>query len=165
MKVTWLMTFYKGTYKFVGRSFGFLCPKARKFLMVQIASICYYDAYLSIWIVICMHISTFPRFLKPHKWASKSSKFSQKSNFLPKSSKSTNVGFCANSFDKSLVLILKYTVCEFYDCRNIVYDTVIFWIWKKKKWQKIAIFCYFLPFFFFFQIQNIALSYTIIRQS
>ena len=30
--------------------------------------------------------------------------------------KLTNVGFCDNFFDRSLVLILKYTVCEFYGC-------------------------------------------------
>ena len=47
--------------------------------------------------------------------------------------KSTNISFCDNSFDRCLVLILKYTYfCKFYDCPTIVYDTAIFWIWKKQ---------------------------------
>ena len=28
------------------------------------------------------------------------------------------LGFCDNFIDRSLVLILKYTVCEFYDCND-----------------------------------------------
>ena len=34
--------------------------------------------------------------------------------------------FCDNSFDNSLVLILKYTVCEFYDSRNLFDKMTIF---------------------------------------
>jgi len=33
--------------------------------------------------------------------------------------KLTNVGFCDNSIDKSLVLILKYIVYEFYGCTSV----------------------------------------------
>ena len=35
--------------------------------------------------------------------------------FCQNHQKSTNIGFCDNSFNKSLVLILKYTVCKCYD--------------------------------------------------
>ena len=39
--------------------------------------------------------------------------------FCQNHQKLTNVGFCDNSFNKSLVLILKYTVCTFYDCMTV----------------------------------------------
>jgi hypothetical protein len=51
-----------------------------------------------------------------------------------------NVGFCVNSFDKSLVVSLKYTVCEFYDCQTLFDEMTIFWIRKKKKSRLFKIF-------------------------
>ena len=78
----------------------------------------------------------FPTILNIQKWASENLKFGQKSKDLPKSS---NVGFCDNSFDKSWVLILKLTVCEFYDCRTLFDEMIIFWIRKKKNGWKFCI--------------------------
>ena len=55
-------------------------------------------------------------------------KFTQKLKIL---SKSTNVGFCGNFFNKSLVLMLKYTACKFYDCTTVFEEMRKLWIWKK----------------------------------
>ena len=66
---------------------------------------------------------------KTHKWASKTSKFGKKSKILPKSSQinKIRVGFCDNSIDRSLVLVLKHVVCKFYGCASVFKETMIFW--------------------------------------
>ena len=45
----------------------------------------------------------------------------KKSKIWPKSSKISkiNIGFCDNSIEKSLVFILKYTVCKFCGCTTV----------------------------------------------
>ena len=66
---------------------------------------------------------------------SKNHKFGQKLKILSKSSKINKYWLFFsfdNFFDKSLVLILKYTVCKFYDCRTLFDEMTIFWIRKKK---------------------------------
>ena len=61
--------------------------------------------------------------------------------FFPKS---TNVGFCDNFIARSLVLIPKYTICEFYGYWTVFKKTRQFWIWKKKQ----------ITFFFFVFFQK-----------
>ena len=53
--------------------------------------------------------------------------------FCQNHQKSTNVGFCDSSFNKSLVLILRYFFFKVYDCRSLFDEKMtIFWIRKKK---------------------------------
>ena len=46
--------------------------------------------------------------------------------FFHKSTKFKNIIFCDNFIDKSLVLILKYAVCEFYGCAIILKEMRLF---------------------------------------
>ena len=69
-------------------------------------------------------VCLFPTILTIHKWALEKPKFGKKLKIL---SKSTNVGFCGNFYNKSLVLMLNYTACKFYDCEEMKKV----WIWKK----------------------------------
>ena len=113
------------SFKETGNIGLLLAPKRRPLLMGKKSHLfpILMRYFKRIWIVIYMYFSTwwkkmffwvclFPTILKTNRWASKNSEFVQNHQ------NSTNVS--DNSFDKSLVLILKYTVCKFYDCRTIV---------------------------------------------
>ena len=63
----------------------------------------------------------------------KNPKFGKKSTNLSKLSNinKINVDFYDNFFNKSLVLILKYTVCKVYSCTTVFKEIRIFKILKK----------------------------------
>ena len=69
----------------------------------------------------------FLTILKIHKWATENPKFYQNHQ------KSTNVGFCDNSVDRSLVFILKHIVCEIYGYATGFKEIRQFEFEKKKK--------------------------------
>ena len=76
--------------------------------------------YLNSILIFFYKFVCFPRFKKPQISLEKPQIWQKKNRkFCPNHQKSTNIGFCDNSFDRSLVLILKYTVCQFYDCTTV----------------------------------------------
>ena len=75
----------------------------------------------------------FSTILKVHKWTSENPNLAQNRRFCQNYQKSINVGFCDNSINRSLVLILKYMFYKFYGWPTILKKMRIFWIKKKTK--------------------------------
>ena len=75
----------------------------------------------------------FPRFQNSINDPRKHPNLAKNWKFCQNHQKTTNVGFCDNSFDRSLDIILKYTVSELFDRKTYFDEITVFWIWKKKK--------------------------------
>ena len=81
----------------------------------------------------------FPRFQNSINDPRKPPNLTKNRKFCQNHQKTTNVGFCDNSFDGSLDMnhmILKYTVSEFFNRKTYFDEITVFWIWKKKKKKK-----------------------------
>ena len=78
----------------------------------------------------------FPRFQNSINDPRKPPNLTKNRKFCQNHQKTTNVGFCDNSFDRSLDMILKYTVSELFNRKTYFDEITVFWIWKKKKKKK-----------------------------
>ena len=105
--------------------------------MTKIASIWHSDAYLRILNIISMNLSVsrkkkifefvcFPRFQNSINDPRKHPNLAKNRKFCQNHQKTTNVGFCDNSFDRSLDMILKYTVSEFFDRKTYFDEITVF---------------------------------------
>ena len=92
----------------------------------------YLKKYLNSILMFLYEFVYFARLWNPTNELRKTLNLARNRKFCQNHQKSTNVGFFDNFFHKSLVLILKYTVCEFHDYRTIFDEMTIFWIRRKK---------------------------------
>ena len=78
-------------------------------------------------------VCLFPTISKSHKWLSKNENLAKNRQFCQNHHKTTNIGLYDNCIHWSLVLIIKYIVCEFHGCKTVFKEIRIFWILKKNK--------------------------------
>ena len=104
------------------RMLCFLIQKVK--LNGKITSICHHNALLRIWnliyMIIFVHLNNFVISL------SVSHDFNNQQMILGKPKFGQILKILPKLFDRSLVLILKYIVCEFYGCTTVFKDTRIF---------------------------------------
>ena len=141
-------TFFKGTYKSVATSSSFWAQKLENFNgknRIYLAFWCvfkdiehYFHEFVCFKKKFFFEFVCFPRFQNSINDPRKHPNLAKNRKFCQNHQKTTNVGFCDNSFDRSLDMILKYTVSEFFDRKTYFDEITVFWIWKKKKMRKIS---------------------------
>ena len=165
-------SFSKGDGFFYSLMLYFLIKKYNRILKIEISHPFFIILrFLKIWNVtymifsdFFMSLSVFHDLKKSQLSHGKLKIWKKNRKFWQNYQKPTNVGFCDNSFNRSLDLILKYIVCNFHGCTTVLRKWGYFEFKKNKlqdrakNWQFLAVFPYILQFFFKFKISSFFLK-------